>query len=110
MNDRDVLLIEWYIHENFSYPFNDATDSYSRWAVEEILKRTIDEAMKLPAHITGIEPMTLMEVVEIFIDEMDYYSYSASTDEARSIFSVAREEAKLVLDYIHSYKRKETNE
>lgn len=102
MDDRDVLTIEWYIHENFSSPIEDASDSYSRWAADEILKRVINEAMKLPAHITGVELMTSVEIVESFIDEMDYYSYIASDDVARTIFSTAREEGKLVLTHIHS--------
>lgn len=102
MDDRDVLIIEHYIHENFPFSTTDVYESYSRWAADEILERVINEAMKLPAHITGVELMTSVEIVESFIDEMDYYSYIASDDAARIIFSTAREEGKLVLMYIHS--------
>lgn len=104
MDDRDVLLIEHYIYESFSHPFSNKEDSYARWAADEILDRVIFEAMKLPAHITGLDSLTLEEVVEEFITQMDYYAYIATHDEGRTVFSVAREEAKLILCYIHSYK------
>lgn len=104
MDDRDVLLIEQYIHENFPPHTIDQYDSYSRWAAEEILSRVIDEAMKLPAHLTGVEHLTAAEIVENFIEEMDYYSYMSRYDVGISIFSVAREEGKMCLDYIRSYE------
>ena len=104
MDDRDVLLIERYIHENFQDATDDSYDAYSRWAANEILERVIFEAMKLPPHITGIESPTIFEILELFIDETDYYAYIASSDTGRDIFSAAREEAKLVLCYIQAHR------
>lgn len=102
MTDNDVLIIERYIYENFRELNLD--ESYSKWAANEILDRVIFEASKLPSHITGIEGVSIEELVESFIGEMDYYSYISVEDSARETFSTAREEGKMVLCYIHSMK------
>lgn len=102
MDDRDVLTMERYIFENFPHPSGDKCDSYCRWAAEEILERIIDEASKLPSHITGIEPLTAEEIVESFIGEMELRTYESGSEEGRLIFSVARDEASCILHYIRS--------
>ena len=115
MDDRDVALIEEYIQQCTvdveddygSYYFD--LHSYSRWAANEVLQRVICEAMKLPPHISGKESLTLLDVVETFIDEMDYYAYLIQSERAKEIFSIARDEGKCILFYICSSQRKENN-
>lgn len=115
MDDRDVILIEKYIQECTVEPELGVTladqfyfdlHSYSGWAVHEILQRVMCEAMKLPPHISGRESLTLTEIVETFIDEMDYYFHASKDKRAKEIFEIARDEAKCVLLYINaSYER-----
>lgn len=114
MDDRDVIIIEEYIQQcsikpeiNPREPFFFDLSSYSRWAVDEILRRTMCEAMKLPPHISGKESLSLIDVVENFIDDMDCYTHFASSDRAKEIFEIARDEGKCVLLYICSSKEKE---
>ena len=102
MDDRDVIVVENYINENFSRPSKDRYESYSRWAAEEILSRVIDEASKLPAHITGVQPRTLREVIQSFVDEMDYYADISGWNTSRIAFSVAREEGKYLMSSVCS--------
>lgn len=105
MDDKDVIMIERYIQENFWQPTTDQCDSYAKWAAYEILERFIFEAMKLPYHITGIEVRTAEEIVEDFIDEMDYYYYISSSEVGRMLFSAAKEEGKFVLYYIYAHRK-----
>lgn len=110
MDDKDVLLIEDYIRTNEYQP--DLTmdryffemHSYANFAMHEILRRVVCESMKLPAHITGKESLTLTEIIEAFIDEMDYYSNLSSHYRAKEAFEIARDEAKCILLYICSFK------
>lgn len=109
MDDKDVLLIEDYIRRNEYKPdlHEDRNffelHSYSNFAMYEVLRRVICESMKLPAHISGKESLTLMEIVEAFIDEMDYYSNKSSHYRAKEAFEIARDEAKCILLYICSF-------
>lgn len=105
MDDRDVLRIEEYIRDDLpkSKEYFDLY-VYSHWAAYEVLERVINEAMKLPPHITGKEPRTLVEIVEEFIDEMDYYYWASSWDKAKEMFAIARDEGTCILLYISSFK------
>lgn len=108
MDDKDVRIIEDYIDHNVPEPsVNDRDDifelhAYSRWAAYEILERVIYEAMKLPSHISGKESLTLRELVENFIDEMDYYVSVSTSEQVKNIFSIAKDEGRCVLLYICS--------
>lgn len=109
MDDRDVLIMERYIQECTVEPELDDPDhyyfdlhSYSRWAAYEVYNRFVCEAMKLPPHISGKEPLTPLEIVEDFIDEMDYYAQVAQSDRVREIFQIARDEGKCILLYVCS--------
>lgn len=110
MNDRDVLMVEEYIRDNLPDPdvkedeYFFGLHSYSKWAAYEILERLICESMKLPAHITGRESSSAVDIVEGFIDEMDYYSEMSSDWKTKELFSIARDEGKCVLLYICSSK------
>ncbi len=109
MDDRDVILVEDYIKNCTSPPKLDPKNpfifdlnSYSRWADDEILIRVMREAMKLPAHITGKYHIELPDIIECFIDEMDYYMQIATTDRSKEMFEIARDEGKCMLLYICS--------
>ena len=64
--------------------------SYSRWAVDEIINRIVEEADKLPAYITGIELVPHTEILRDFIYEMDYYLSISETKESKLIFLTAK--------------------
>ena len=107
MDDRDVIKVEEYIQKMPKPASNDTKEifdihTYSRWAANEILERMIDETMKLPSHITGKESMSAVDIIENFIDEMDYYSWVSSSHRAKTIFRIARDEGKCVLLYVCS--------
>ena len=102
MDDRDVLVMERYIFENFQEPTDDLYNSYCRWAADEILERMIEETERLPEHMCGIPRMTAEEIVEDFMFKMEYLAYNATCDSVRTLFNVARDEASLVLNYIYS--------
>lgn len=48
--------------------------SYARWTANEIIERLIAEDSLLPPHISGKEPMTVLEVIDEFINDISYYS------------------------------------
>lgn len=109
MDDRDVRIVEEYIQ---TLPEATALDSreifrshvYSRWAAYEILERVISEAMKLPEHISGKEILSLEEVIDSFIDEMDYFISVSGTARAKTIFQIALDEGLCMKLYICSRK------
>lgn len=113
MGDRDVLLIEEYIRENEYKPdLKDSTyffriHSYSNFAMNEILRRVIYESSRLPAHITGKESLTLIEIIEDFICEMEHCSSIAKRSQIKEIFDISRDEAKCILLYICLLEEKE---
>lgn len=103
MDDRDVLILEEYIEHNLpDNPKCFDLYAYSRWAAYEILERVIHETMKLPSHITGVERIPAADIIESFIDEMDYYYERSSSERAKIAFSIARDEGKCILLYICS--------
>lgn len=116
MDDRDVRIVEEYMEECVPLPSIDDKEyifdlhAYTRWAVEEILDRVIKEAMKLPEHITGSRTRTLIEIIDEFIDEMDYYVSISNYDLPTYIFSVARDEGFCLRLYICSRKELDYDE
>ena len=103
MDDRDVLTLQDYINKHLfepciNWPRHEfELHSYSRWAAYEILERVINETMKLPPHITGFERESTVDIIDNFINELDYY-YDGSKDVRRQLmFAIARDEAKNIL-------------
>lgn len=77
------------------YKFN--TRSYARWAANEIIDRLILEDSKLPPHISGKEPASVIEMIEEFIRELEYY-FSISDDvDRQEMFNIAENTAKYIL-------------
>lgn len=74
--------------------------SYSKWAINEIIERIIFEADKLPPHITGEEPISHIEIIEDFADEMAYFTDYSSDNRKRFIFLVARDTAYDLLGFV----------
>lgn len=106
MDDRDVLKVVRYIENCIPSPnIKESKEcfkshSYSRWAANEILERMIDEAMKLPPHISGEESLSATDVIDYFIMEMEYYSDITSNRDMKKMFDVAGEEGRHILTYI----------
>lgn len=96
MEERIIFTIKCFSEENWAEPCANWPDywfnksSYSRWAISEIIEllenRGINESPK--------------KVVSNFISRMD--RYSCLNDSARKIFSIARETADDVLDFLHA--------
>lgn len=110
MDDRYVLMVEEYIRDNLPEP--DIKDdsyifelhTYSRWAAYEILERLMRETTKLPAHVSGLEQISAEEIVDNFIDEMDYYAMMSPDLDAKDIFFIASCEGRCILMYICAHR------
>lgn len=63
--------------------------SYSKWAVEELRMRILNESLKLPPHISITQKKEPVEVITDFIDEME--DYSELNSDAKIIFQIAKE-------------------
>lgn len=48
--------------------------SYARWAANEIIERLMREDSLLPPHISGKESMSVLEVIDEFIDDITCYA------------------------------------
>lgn len=72
--------------------------SYCRQSVNEILERLIDEFTKLPSHITGIVPMSHIDILRNYICEMEYMHDMSTTKENKLIFSLAVKTGNEILD------------
>lgn len=73
------------------------SESFSKWALNEILGRVLDETQKLPYHISGLEPQPVTEIIQEFIEEMEYYSTLAKTAEVIFFVETAKYEAEKLL-------------
>ena len=98
-----ILTVRRYINETLSVPRNSwskrdfETRTYSRWAANEIMERLMEEELKLPYHISGIEAKTPIEIVDGFIEEMDVAVESTNNSDHKFMFSTARHTADEVL-------------
>lgn len=96
MYERDIAVISSYIRKRPEGVTLKA-ESYSKWALNEILNRVLDETQKLPYHISGLEPEPVPDIIREFISEMEYYSTIASTEEVIFFVEIAKDEAKKLL-------------
>ena len=109
MYDRDIKIIEDYIDEYLYMPKSYWPDweydiqAYSRCAGEEILERVIVEALKLPPHITGIEPKETTEIIEEYISDMDYFYEISRDTHKKLIFFMARD---VGIEILNLFKRR----
>lgn len=65
--------------------------SYSTWAIDEILNRLVEELYKPPPHITGRDPVPYFDIIQEFVDQMDYMAETTTDYHKRFIFLVAKE-------------------
>lgn len=97
VDDRDIYKVVTYMH-NMKPLKSKATDeciqcsAYEEWAVTEILSRLTDEMVTLPSHITGYEPVSAGEIVEQFIQEMEYCRSISTNRDAILMYSIAIDE------------------
>lgn len=100
---RDILNLEDYIDTYLFAPsiewWKDAFDVqvYSRWTAYEILERMILEESKLPQHISGVEIRSSVDIIDEFIDEVEYFYEVSHNDNQRFIFHVAVSTAASIL-------------
>lgn len=103
MNEASISVIQKYIDEclfepRLKWPKYYFTErSYSRWAAYEIQERIIEEALRLPPHITGREPRSLVDIIKAFISEMDDLSETSDNKRFQLIFLIARDTAEDIL-------------
>ena len=71
-----------------------ARRAFSRWAANELLELFIKEASKVPPHISGEEPKRPIDIVDDFIEQMDYYSELATNQRTWAIFATAHDTIK----------------
>lgn len=76
--------------------------TYSLWAIDEIITLLMEEELKLPYHITGVEVREPLEVVWGFVGEMSSAHEMAETDKQRFIFSTAMYTADKILQKLYS--------
>lgn len=96
MYEQDIAVITSYMRKRNAQALPKA-ESYSKWALNEILNRVLDETQKLPYHISGIEPEPVSDIIREFVSEMEYYSTLAKTEEVIFFVEIAQDEAKKLL-------------
>lgn len=75
--------------------------SYSRWAADEILERIMEEELKLPYHISGLEQRVPIEIVKEYIDEL-YMAWESTTNKKRKyMYSTAMHTAEEILSLLY---------
>lgn len=96
MYECDIIRLTTYIENRPKSSLLKAS-SYSDWALNEILDRVAIETMKLPYHISGMEPQSIHDIVKEFIDEMEYFSTIVETEELTFLTLIAKQEAEKLL-------------
>ena len=96
MYEQDIAKITSYMRKRTPFATLKA-ESYSMWALNEILNRVLDETQKLPYHISGLEPEPVSDIIREFISEMEYYSTIATGMQVIFFVEVAKDEATRLL-------------
>lgn len=113
MNERDIIILENYAATHLAEPnlewANDAFDVcvYSRWAVNEILERMMDETTKLPEFISGIPRKSTVQIITEYIYEMEGAYREVNNVEQKMIFFIAASTARSILSLFQKNNRKE---
>lgn len=103
MHEVIIFRIQEYMKECLFEPkknwpeYELRTRIYSRWAVSEVLLRITEETLRLPSNISGREKKSPNDIINTFIEEMDYFYELTSANESRFIFATAREASKELL-------------
>lgn len=102
--DRDIRFLADYINENYSEPARTKDirefewKVYSKWAANEILERLVLEDSKLPEHITGKARASVIDIIEEFLIDVNFYAETSDDSRNQYMFLVARFEAKRILN------------
>lgn len=105
MCDMAISIVNQYIDEHLSVIATECSkdlfeyQSYARWAAYEIMERLNNEAERLPSHITGHwrEPISSVDIIAGFIDEMECYIYDGCSKRHEHIFSIAKKVADEII-------------
>lgn len=102
-----VSVVQRYLHEQLPIPVStyseeaSKTRAYSRWTAEEIISRIMEEELKLPYHISGIEQRIPIEIVNEFIDELYTMWELSKVEEHKYMFSVSLHTAEEILSLFY---------
>lgn len=105
-DDGALTRLYTYMHAYLELPSNpmpkEAKQSvmYSRWAASELYDRLLLNASILPESVSGLQKRTTTEIVDEFIDEMEYYETMSDEYEPKQLFAVAGDEARRIAAYI----------
>ena len=75
--------------------------SHSRWAANELMERIMDEELKLPYHISGLEQKIPVEIAKEFIDELQYCWANADDPEKKRMFAAATYTVEDILSLLY---------
>ncbi len=78
--------------------------SYFDFTINELLSRIYTEELRPPPYITGREPIPIMDIINDFIDEIDYYFELAKTENTKILFSVMLNIGRDILIYLKGNK------
>ncbi|MFI3115341.1 MAG: hypothetical protein R3Y12_04280 [Clostridia bacterium] len=70
--------------------------SYENWALNELMELFIQEYF-IPPHITGKVYRTPIDLIDEFIDTMDYYSTLSEKEEVNLQFDIAKNIGETVI-------------
>lgn len=116
MDESDLLIIERYVREFVFEPkfANDVSlfkaQSYCCWAAGEILSRVADNVFRPPPCVDGGMPRDVIDIIEEFAFEMDYYSDTSKNNDDKDMFVIARETAEDVLHFYIQERRKKNEQ
>lgn len=75
--------------------------SYSRWAANEIMARIMEEELRLPYHISGLEQRVPIEIAQEFVDEMGMLRKCASNRDQRDLYFQAEYIGEEILSLLY---------
>lgn len=96
-------VVRRYLNERLPEPTNirAKTDflerTYSRWAANEIMERLMEEELKLPYHIGGLEQRIPIDLVGEFIDDLHAGWETTTNEDHKFMFSCAVNTAEDIL-------------
>lgn len=100
-------VIRRYLNENLPEPqhYWNKTEfearTYSRWAANELLARIMEEELKLPYHISGLEQKVPVEVAQEFVYEMDLLWELTNDKRRRFMYATASHTADEILSKLY---------
>lgn len=97
--DEAIRLIEDY-KETRELSKDLRYQSYSDWALDEIIDRLCEEVANDPRLLYEITPYSPMDIIDMFYMEMEYLEDTSDTPRQRLIFRIAKQVADSVYDIL----------